>query len=178
LLLAVVALTLPRRRPTVREVCLVLCFLPLACGSVRMVVWWLLAIAPLVTASLAAHWPNRATADVPEQPSVVVTGFLGLIMLLVVLSVPGMAAYNPLLAPARRSAPPTQTDLEAVAAYLPAGATPGRLFCRFEWGEYLSWALTPRYTVFMDGRIEIFPDEVWSQYTAVTCGRTDWAEIL
>src|SRR5207237_4844180 len=66
LLLAVVALTLPRRRPTVREVCLVLCSLPLACGSVRMVVWWLLAIAPLVPASLAAHWPNRATADVPE----------------------------------------------------------------------------------------------------------------
>jgi hypothetical protein len=35
---------LPGKRPTVRQVCLVLCFLPPACGSVRMVAWWLLIV--------------------------------------------------------------------------------------------------------------------------------------
>ncbi len=178
LLLVIVAFALPRRRPTVRDVCLVLCFLPLACGSVRMVVWWLIAIAPLLAASLAANWPSLAGRDAAEPPSFAVTGSLGLILVLVVLSVPGIAAYNPLLALARRNTPRTQTDLEVVAAYLPARAEPGRIFCRFEWGEYLGWALVPRYTVFMDGRIEIYTDQVWQQYSALTCGRTDWAEIL
>jgi hypothetical protein len=32
--------------------------------------------------------------------------------------------------------------------------------------------------VFMDGRIEIFPDDVWEQYSSVTCGKVDWERIL
>ena len=43
------------------------------------------------------------------------------------------------------------------------------MFSRFEWGEYLSWSYSPEFRVFMDGRIEIFPDEVWHQYADVTC---------
>jgi len=38
--------------------------------------------------------------------------------------------------------------------------------------------LAPRYKVFMDGRIEIFPDRVWQEYDAVTRGRADWEAIL
>jgi hypothetical protein len=177
LLLVLVAFALPRRRPTVREVCLVLCLLPLASGSARMVVWWLLATAPLLAASFAAQWPRLGASDVHERPSLAATGAFGLLVLLVVLSVPGLAAYNPLLA-ARPAAPRTQADLEAVAGRLPVSATPGRIFSRFEWGEYLTWALSPHYTVFMDGRIEVYPDEVWAQYTAVTRGADGWAEIL
>src|SRR5207245_902239 len=43
----IVLFALPGRRPTAAEICLVLCFLPLACGSVRMVAWWLLVCAPI-----------------------------------------------------------------------------------------------------------------------------------
>ena len=72
----------------------------------------------------------------------------------------------------------TESDLQAAADHLAAGKRGGRIFTRFAWGEYLGWSLAPRYTVFMDGRIEIFPDEVWEQYSAVTRGRGDWEEIL
>ncbi len=58
------------------------------------------------------------------------------------------------------------------------GAEAGVLFSRFEWGEYLTWLLGPRFPVFMDGRIEIFPDEVWAQYSTVTVGRAQWHEVL
>src|SRR5262249_35983438 len=54
----------------------------------------------------------------------------------------------------------------------------GRVFTRFEWSEYITWSLGPDFTVFMDGRIEIFPDEVWDEYSAVTSGRADWQKIL
>ena len=30
----------------------------------------------------------------------------------------------------------------------------------------------------MDGRIEIYPDEIWSQYWALTNARADWQKIL
>jgi len=70
-------------------------------------------------------------------------------------------------------------DLEAVTAPLAKRDDGRRIFSRFEWGEYLGWSLSPSgRTVFMDGRIEIFPDPVWEQYAAVTKGRADWEEIL
>ena len=30
----------------------------------------------------------------------------------------------------------------------------------------------------MDGRIEIYPDEVWDQYGTITRGQPDWQKIL
>src|SRR5205085_12565503 len=45
-LLALVART--RHRPAWREVVLVCCFLPLACGSAPMIAWWLLVVVPVL----------------------------------------------------------------------------------------------------------------------------------
>ena len=54
----------------------------------------------------------------------------------------------------------------------------GRVFSRFEWGEYLSWSYAPAYQVFMDGRIEIYPDDVWNHYAAITKGEAAWPKLL
>ena len=32
--------------------------------------------------------------------------------------------------------------------------------------------------MYMDGRIEVYPDAVWDRYAAVTAGRADWQAIL
>jgi hypothetical protein len=169
---------LPGRRPTRRELCLVCCFLPLACGSVRMVAWWLLVSTPVLAAQLAANWPRaQAAEDAARQPSWVAAAACGALLAAAALSVPWFERYNPVLSlPGRGHR--TESDLQAAADHLAAGKRGGRIFTRFAWGEYLSWSLAPRYTVFMDGRIEIFPDEVWEQYSAVTRGRGDWEEIL
>jgi hypothetical protein len=178
-LLLLVLFALPRRRPTAREVILVLCFLPPACGSVRMVAWWLLVSAPIIAALLADNLPRHALAPgEDEPPSLAAAGFFGLLLLACAAGALALTdAGAPLLGlirPAHRD----ETDLEAVARTLPDRAG-GRVFSRFEWGEYLGWSLEPRgYTVFMDGRIEIFPDDVWNEYSAITRGRADWEEIL
>jgi hypothetical protein len=175
LALVLLGFGLSRRRPTAREVCVALCFLPLACASVRMVVWWLLAVTPVLAAHLAANLPRREAAA--ERPSFASAAFFGLIVLLAALSVPGLDRYNPLLGPARPSAGHTERELGRVAEWV-AGRNAGRIFCRFEWGAFLNCSLGTRYPVFMDGRIDIFPDEVWEQYSALTTGRADWEEIL
>jgi hypothetical protein len=41
-----------------------------------------------------------------------------------------------------------------------------------------SWSLTPDYKIFMDWRIEIYSDQVWGDYSAVTRGRADWQQVL
>ncbi len=94
-----------------------------------------------------------------------------------VLSLPWFETFNPVLSQPGRSHR-TENDLQAIVDRLSAGGHGGRIFTRFAWGEYVGWSLAPRYTVFMDGRIEIIPDEVWRQYEAVTRGRADWEAIL
>lgn len=172
-----VLFALPRRRPTIREVGLVVCFLPLACGSIRMVLWWMLIAAPIAAALLADNLPQTWLADEDEEPSPVPAVALAAMLFVAVLCAPVMEAYNPVL-PVVRSTHRTEYDLAKVAERLGRDGQPLRIFCRFEWGEYLGWALAGRGTVFMDGRIEIFPDDVWQQYAAITRARGDWQAIL
>jgi hypothetical protein len=51
---------LARRCPTLLQVCLLACFVPLACRSVRMVPWVLLATAPMMAEFAAAMMKQRA----------------------------------------------------------------------------------------------------------------------
>ena len=98
------------------------------------------------------------------------------LVLLMVLSLPPWQSYNPLLL--MRTHERIEQDLDRVKAYLDERLRCGRVFCRLEWGEYLSWAFHPRYPVFMDGRIEIYPDDVWAEYRDVTTGQSNWQIVL
>jgi hypothetical protein len=183
MLLLLVLFALPGRRPTSREICLLLCFLPLACGSVRMVSWWLLIMAPIAAGLMAGNLPKDLLDRAEnEKPSWGAAGFLALLVLGVVVCIPALESFNPVLNSVR-SPHRDEYDLQTIADHLVQAdkQRPGtrRVFSRFEWGEYLGWSLSPAgYTIFMDGRIEIFPDDVWTRYSAVTIARADWEKIL
>jgi hypothetical protein len=164
-----------RKLLTVRDGLLLACFLVLACTSVRMVAWWLLIIAPLAAAWLAQLMPQDQTGQ-ESVPSLGAGLTFAVLTLLVILSLPGLQRYQPLLV--LRQQPRVEADLEAVHTELLGQVAQGRVFSRFEWGEYLSWSYSPDFKVFMDGRIEIFPDKVWNQYADVTRGVGDWEKIL
>jgi hypothetical protein len=173
-----VLFALPWRRPNLREVCLVLCFLPLACSSVRMVSWWLLICTPIAARLLVGALPTRWTAPAEsEKPTVGAAVSVVAILIVCAASLPWFDASNPALVLTHRNHR-TEDDLAEVAAQLRERPGDGRIFSRFEWGEYFGWALAPRYKVFMDGRLEIFPDAVWADFSAVTRGRADWEAIL
>jgi hypothetical protein len=64
ILLLIALLASARRKPRPRDLFVPLCFLPLACASVRMVPWWLLAVAPVLSALLRDVLAHRAAAAV------------------------------------------------------------------------------------------------------------------
>ncbi len=61
--------------------------------------------------------------------------------------------------------------------YLRRVKPPGRLFNSYNWGGYLVWAL-PEYPVFIDGRTDLYTDEVIDQWLQVMRAEPGWQQIL
>jgi hypothetical protein len=201
-----VLFALPGRRPTVREVCLSCVFLAPSFGSVRMVAWWLLAVAPVAARLVAVRVnpdstlspltraptnPESSSSSCPPspkrrggtksgvedmQPSVGAAVTCGALLVGLILSLPCLERWSPIFRYAR-SPHRTEYDLQKATDRLET-LGPGRVFTRFEWSEYLVWSLGPQFPIFMDGRIEIYPDSVWAEYLAVTSGQAGWQAIL
>ncbi|MDB5174998.1 MAG: hypothetical protein JWN51_3771 [Phycisphaerales bacterium] len=166
-----------RRRPTVREMCLIVCFLPLASRSMRMVAWWLLAMAPIIASLLSATLMRNSEARLARR-SLAAAAILVLLAGVSVMSLPWLDRYNPLFAGVR-SSHRTEADLNAVCQRGLAGPSANaRVFARLEWGEYLDWALGPERRVFMDGRIEAYSDPQWKEYCTITSGAAGWEQLL
>lgn len=62
-------------------------------------------------------------------------------------------------------------------AYLQKQDLPGRLFNSYNWGGYLLWHL-PQYPVFIDGRTDLYNDEVISQWLQVVRSEPGWQDVL
>ncbi len=174
----IVLLALTSRRPRTRDLFIAACFLPLACASVRMVPWWLLTVAPIFATTLTRNFlPSPARRLLMPRPSLAAASMLLLIGSAVLVCMPSMERYNPVFGYLRPAERP-EADLHAALDRLPDDSTDSRVFTRLEWGEYVDWASYGRGRAFMDGRIEIYPDDVWEQYQAVTGARADWQDIL
>ncbi len=181
LVVTLVACSLPGRRPTVRDLCLLGCFLPLSCAAVRMVAWWLLVSLPVVAAQLGGCLPRSwlKESDAASESPWIARAFVVVLLLVVLVCVPGVEQYLPIEPkPSQLSRP--ERDLAAIAETMREQPTEGKnLYSRFEWGEFLAWDLHPDgYRVFMDGRNELISDDLFAEYLAVMNARADWREIL
>lgn len=65
----------------------------------------------------------------------------------------------------------------SAVASIRAASPPGRLFNSYNWGGYLLWAL-PEYPVFIDGRTDLYNDEIISQWLQVVRAEPGWQDVL
>lgn len=80
---------------------------------------------------------------------------------------------------------PEKANVEAYRENLPMGAVAylndnkpeGRLFNPYNWGAYLLWAL-PGYPVFVDGRTDLYNDEIINKWLTVARVEYGWQDIL
>lgn len=54
---------------------------------------------------------------------------------------------------------------------------PGGLFNEYNWGGYLTWNLR-EYPVFVDGRTDLYNDDLLMEYLQVMAGDGDWEQLL
>ena len=80
---------------------------------------------------------------------------------------------------------PSAVNQDAFQRTLPIGAVTylhrhqpaGKLFNSYNWGGYLLWAL-PEYPVFIDGRTDLYSDEVISEWLQVMRAEAGWQAVL
>jgi hypothetical protein len=67
---------------------------------------------------------------------------------------------------------------QSAIAFLEAGQYPPRAFVYYDWGGYAIWKLYPKYQVFVDGRADLYGDDLLRQFKTAMLVRTGWKEIL
>lgn len=181
LLLTLAMVGASRRRLALTDFLLVASFAYLGLYSARNVALFGLS-APIVltrsSAPLVEAWarlsPKRSVAPKSLIRSVLIYLILG------ALSLVGMARVVQML--------PNQAnlvELEKAGMIAPAGALEylkteqpsGRLFNSYNWGGYLQWALR-EYPLFVDGRADLFQDEIIGQWFQVALVQDGWQAVL
>jgi hypothetical protein len=64
----------------------------------------------------------------------------------------------------------------AAMVHLATKMESGPIFNSYNWGAYLIWELYPEYRSFVDGRTDLFDDEILEQYLATWRGEATWED--
>jgi hypothetical protein len=166
-----------RLRLTAVEVVTLLVFGYLAWSSVRAIVWWGLIIGPILARLLGSVLPSRQPTgrDRPVVNALIIAG----IAAIAAAALPWTKGALPIL-PAEKLGLFTEDTPVQVGAYLRSHDPPlsGKMFNNQAWGGYLEWAAWPRHQVFLDGRIELHPPQVWFDYLDVVFPSARWRALL
>jgi hypothetical protein len=129
---------------------------------------WVLLLAPAVLGWHLRPADSAAPASAGRQR---LYAILALALALVIG--PGrLAGGLPTLTLGRGGLPDRACD------FMAATGLTGRLYNSYEWGGYLIWRFWPHMRVFIDGRCEVYRDDVMGQALQVEDGTPGWQDVL
>ena len=167
-------------RKTGRGMVLFAALAALALIARRNIALFALCLAPAIAQHAWAvldSWTGgkRTAGSKPLPPRVERVVNLALLAILVFAAAAKM--IEPLSAERNARAVREQQPLGAIE-YLKDTRPAGPLFNSYTWGGYLIWDVWPAYLTYVDGRTDLFDDQVLSDYLTVWNGETGWQDIL
>jgi len=174
-----ILLAISPRRPSFSHIFTFLVFGLLGLKYIRGIVWYGIAMAPIVAEHLAAVFTQVGIkpAGVPGEKARRVNLIFVLAMFaLVFLSLPWFKPYWPVV-PAKKGLIAAETPVRATQ-YMLTNHVPPEVFHDMAFGSYLIWNAQPSYRVFVDSRVELFPAEIWDDYLLIGNAVGDWDSKL
>jgi hypothetical protein len=178
LLLLIVSLALSSRRKSAVELLLVSAFTAMALLAGRNIALFALAVAPVLSRHLdsaLAPWLERLPQSKPLNP--VVSARLNWLLLVLVLVAVGLKGAAPLM-PATSQQAVEKFEPVAAVDFLLAQRPSGPLFNSYNWGGYILWRAYPAYLSFVDGRTDLFNDQLLNSYLEAWRAEANWPSIL
>jgi hypothetical protein len=178
ILLTIIALAVSRTRKRPVEIVLVVGFLYMALMAGRNIAMYALVATPVLTRHLGSglgvlldHRPQP-----PQFPDRIAHRINLLLLVLVAIAV-GLKIAVPLGAEFNRRAIADSLPVEAVA-FIQEHQPPEELLNSYNWGGYITWTLYPDYPSFVDGRTDLFDDELLSRYLSTWRAEPGWEGFL
>jgi len=167
-------LSYSRFRPTPTDVLLLVGFLWLAWNGQRYVIWFGLAVMPILTQAVRGLWDRFPVGSGRRN---LLNTALAVALFVPVLAVqpwwveriPLPDTYWSQVWRGSDVGPLIDTKTPLVAVDYLEAHSGGRLFNEMGYGSYLIWAL-PEQKVFIDPRVELYPYEQWMDYVYIGRG--------
>jgi hypothetical protein len=173
-LLLLTALASTRSRPRGRVIVPLLFTSLAALDAVRHIPIFVLVAIPVIAAALPSASASAATSLRRPESSRFRPLFSGAVVIL-------LAAFALVrwasLARGQNAREAEQFPQKAVA-FLQASGHPPRIFVYYDWGGYAIWNLYPKYRVFVDGRADLYGDDLLRQFKTAIRLRTGWRDVL
>ncbi len=178
LLLVGGAMAISPKRPSWRELLTVGVFAAMGLTAARNVALFGLLATPTLARMLDAVLTGRLPHRSPEGQ---LPARLARVVNLTLLTLVGLAAALksiPVLTHSVNQAALERQAPVAAVEYLQGRRPEGPLFNSYNWGSYVIWALHPQYLSFVDGRTDLFDDEILEQYVAIWRADPGWESVL
>jgi hypothetical protein len=173
-LLLLTALAASRARPKGRVIVPLLLTSFAALDAVRHIPIFVLLAMPVIAAAL----PAATTVLVVPQPGFHSSRLRPLFNGAVVVLIAMFALVRwTILAHNQNAREAEQFPAKAVA-FLRSGDYPQRVFVYYDWGGYAIWKLYPEYRVFVDGRADLYGDDLLHQFQTVVQLRNGWRDVV
>jgi hypothetical protein len=180
LLLTAIIMAVSPRRPTFYQIAAFLGMALLGLQTSRGIAWFGLVMGPVVAEHSLVILNSINKTDRTERGSggspVINIIFTGVVLTFVLISLPWFKERLP-FPQAKAGLISMETPVEATNFILDTHP-PGNIFHAISFGSYLIWAAYPEYRVFVDGRIELYPAEVWQDYLEISNAKGDWDSLL
>jgi hypothetical protein len=155
-----------------------LTFNTMALLASRNIALYALVDAPILVRHLDSmlariRWSKRSSRQIPHKIARMIN-----VLLVLVLLIPAIIKIMIPLAPKTNAEAVRELYPQAAVEYILGSDVPGPIFNSYNWGAYVIWELYPRYLSFVDGRTDLFDDDVLEQYLSVWRGDDEWQGVL
>ncbi len=165
-----------RRHPT--EIILVCAFAYLGMLAGRNIALFALVVLPGLTrhGDSILHAMTAAKSTGRQVPQRLAHGLNVTILVLLTLAAVGKISV-PLSNGTIDQAIRGQAPVDAIA-FLEQTKPAGALFNSYNWGGYILWRLYPEYQTFVDGRTDLFDDDLLRQYLSAWRGEPSYVDLF
>ena len=155
-----------------RDILLLLVSLYASLVSIRLIPLFVLIAVPLISERLGT-WP---LPNLGRRTSV--NARRALLNALIVLAMATFAGVHTVQVIQHQPQAEARLFPSRAVAFLQRHPSSGHMFNHYDWGGYLIWKLYPRTRVFIDGRADLYGEQLLSRFADTYQLKDDWRQSL
>jgi hypothetical protein len=173
-MLVLIVLASSRSRPKARVVAPLLLTFFAALDAVRHIPIFVLVAMPVIAAAIPPHSATLTDSGRFSSRS----SFRPIFNAAVVVLIAVFALVKWVSLARNQNEREAEQFPQAAIAFLQASGPSQRLFVYYDWGGYVIWKLYPESRVFVDGRADLYGDDLLRQFKTAVQLRNGWRQVL